>query len=316
MMLLTAIFEVQIPVVAALLLAGCSAKLIRIVRTGSADAGLGPAMLVPVRLRLPVAVSVSVTEGALGVGLVVTAGRFGAGVPALCIRLGAGLLLLIATTALIELRAARPDAGCGCFGDFSTTPVSGRTLARSGLLAVAALSTIWLHQVRQPSSVGAALQLLIILGVELLVVGALSPEIAAALVRLGCSQPCELREVPVGRTLTALRRSKQWRRYAGPIVTTVPADVWRELCWRYVVFQAEYDGRPAEVVFAVFMQQMRPAIRAALVDTASGSPVPFPAVGPGQTEVRSLGETQQEGPVPDWAAKPGSQVAMPFSRRL
>jgi hypothetical protein len=305
MTVLTAIFEVQIPVVAALLLSGCSAKLIRTVRTGSADAGLGPTMLLPVRLRLPVAVSVGVVEGGLGVGLVVTAGRFGSGVPALSIRLGAGLLFLVATSALIELRATHPDAGCGCFGDFSTTPVSGRTLARSALLAVAALSTIWLHQVRQPGTVGAALQMLVILGVELVVIGALSPEIGETLIRLGRSQPCELREVPVRRTLTALRRSKQWRRYAGPIVAEVPADVWRELCWRYVIFQAEHEGRPAEVVFAVFLQRRRPEIRAALVDALSGSLVPLPALGPRRTAIRRLDENLQDTPVPDGDTKAG-----------
>src|SRR5258707_10757397 len=103
MTVLTPIFEVQIPVVAALLLSGCGAKLIRTVRTGSANAGLGPTMFFPVRLRLPVAVFVCVIEGGLGLGLVLTAGRFRSGVPALCIRLGAGLLFLVASSALIEL---------------------------------------------------------------------------------------------------------------------------------------------------------------------------------------------------------------------
>ena len=275
MTVLMAIREVQIPVVAAMLLVGCVAKLIQTVRAGSGDAGFGPATLFPVRMRRPVAISVCVIEGGLGLGLVVTAGRFGSGGPAICIRLGAGLLFLVATSALIELRAARPDANCGCFGDFSTAPVSGRTLARSALLAAAALSTMWLRDIRLPGTVGAALQLLGILAVELLVIGALSPEIGEALIRLGYSEPCELRAVPVKRTLTALRRSKLWRRYAGQIVAEAPADVWRELCWRYVVFQAEYDGRPAEVVFAVFLRRRRPAIRAALVDASNGSAVPW-----------------------------------------
>ncbi len=199
----------------------------------------------------------------------------------------------------------RPRLGCGCFGDFSTTPVSGRTLARSALLAAAALSTIGLHQIRQPGSVGAALQMLVILGVELVVIGVLSPEIGETLIRLGSSQPCELREVPVRRTLTALRRSKQWRRYAGPIVAEDPADVWRELCWRYVVFRAEYEGRPAEVVFAVFLQRRRPAIRAALVDTLSGSPVPFPASSRRRIAIRRLDENLQDGSVPDGDTKAG-----------
>jgi hypothetical protein len=98
-------------------------------------------------------------ECGLGIGLIVTAGKIGAGAPATCVRLGAGLLFLVATSALIELRAQKPDVGCGCFGDFSTAPVSGRTMARSAFLAAAALSTIDLPPITPPDR-GAALRLL------------------------------------------------------------------------------------------------------------------------------------------------------------
>ena len=39
-------------------------------------------------------------------------------------------------------RAARPDVGCGCFGDFSHAPVNWRTLTRSALLSLAAFSSL------------------------------------------------------------------------------------------------------------------------------------------------------------------------------
>ena len=113
-------------------------------------------------------------------------------------------------------------------------------------------------------------RLLAILCAELVLIGALSPEVGEGLIRLGYSEPCELRDMPATRTLMALRRSKQWRRYAGLITSDVPADVWRELCWRYVVYPSSYDGRPADLVFAVFLQQRRPAIHAALVDCRHG----------------------------------------------
>jgi hypothetical protein len=48
------------------------------------------------------------------------------------------------------------------------------------------------------------------------------------------------------------------------------------LCWRYVVYPASYENRAADVVFAVFLKYRRPAIRAALVDGATGQPVPWP----------------------------------------
>jgi hypothetical protein len=59
-------------------------------------------------------------------------------------------------------------------------------------------------------------------------------------------------------------------------------DMWRELCWRYLVFPGQYGDREtgereAEVVFAVFLRLRRPLIHAALVDAATGNPVQWPA---------------------------------------
>jgi len=273
---LTAIREVQIPLLATMLLAGAGTKLVRALRAGTADAGLGPTVLFPASLRRPAMLVTCAVEGGLGLGLIATAGRIGAGPVATCVRLGSFLFFLIASSALVELRAMRPDLGCGCFGDFSTAPVSWRTLTRSALFALAGLSTIGLPPIGPPDSSGRAGLLLAILFAELLLLGGLSPEIGEGLIRLGYSEPCELRDVPSARTLAALRRSRQWRRYAVLINTTTPTDVWRELCWRYVVYPASYEGRPADVVFAVFLQQRRPAIHAAIVDGATGQTLSWP----------------------------------------
>jgi hypothetical protein len=283
MLVLEAIREVQIPLVAAILLAGCVTKLARTLRTGSADSGLGPTALFPMSTRRPVAVTLCAVEGGLGLALIMTAGGLGGLPAATCVRLGAGLLFLVATSTLIELRTVRPDVGCGCFGDFSTAPVSGRTIARSALLAVAALSTIDLGAISAAQVGRAGIELLVFLGAELLVIGVLSPEVGEGLIRLGYSEPCELRDVPSLRTLAALRRSKQWRRYSGLITSDVPADVWRELCWRYVVYPSSYQERPADLVFAVFLQHRRPTIHAALVDAGTGLSLPWPAARGGES---------------------------------
>jgi hypothetical protein len=275
-----AIREVQIPVVAVLLLAGCTAKLLQALRTGSLDAGFGPTALFPLSMRRPVAITVCLIEGVLGLGLVVTAGgakATGGPTTATIARLGAGVLFLVATSALIELRTVRPDVGCGCFGDFSTAPVSGRTIARSAFLAAAILSAIGLPDIKAPHTGRAGFELLVIVCAELLVIGCLSPEVGPGLIRLGYSEPCELRDVPSARTLAALRRSKQWRRYGVLVATDVPADIWRELCWRYVVYPSDYAERPADLVFAVFLQYRRPVVHAALVDSSTGLPLPWPA---------------------------------------
>jgi hypothetical protein len=281
---LQVIREVQIPLVAVMLLGASLTKLRRTLRAGYLDSGLGPTALFPMSVRRPVAMFVCVVEFVLGLGLIGTAGSIVAApssdpdflAPATLFRLGAGLLFLIATSALIELRTVRPDVGCGCFGDFSTAPVSGRTIARSAFLAVAILSTIGLRAISVPHTGRADLELLAIVCAELLLIGSLSPEVGEGLIRLGYSEPCELRAVPSPRTLAALRRSKQWRRYAGLIASDVPTDVWRELCWRYVVYPSSYEERQADLVFAVFLQHRRPVVHAALVDADTGQPLPWP----------------------------------------
>jgi hypothetical protein len=318
MTVLTAVREVQIPLLAALMLGACSAKVIKGLRTSSVDAGLGPTALFPMRLRGPLALVFCAIEFGLGLGLILTAGRLGHGTPASCIRLGAGLMFLVATSALIELRATKPDAGCGCFGDFSTAPVSGRTLARSGLLAVAALSTLGLPAISQPQSGAEAARLLAIMAIELIVLGALSPELSEGLIRLGYSEPCELRALPAERTLAALHRSKQWRRHSGLIATRAPADMWRELCWRYVVFPARYQGRETELVFAVYLQNRRPAVHAALVEAATGELVPWPAP-PSRPGLLGRRTRRLVTPVPEgWVATgaPPARTDMPVSSRL
>jgi hypothetical protein len=278
--------EVQIPLLSAMLLGACATKFARMLRVGSLDAGLGPTALFPMHLRRSVAIAMCVAELACGVALLVTAGPLGRGEPANTVRLATSLLFVVATCALIELRTSHPDTGCGCFGDFSTSPVSGRTLARSALLAAAALATIGLAPLHPPHRGADAGRLLGILVVELIGIGALSPELGEALVRLGYSEPCELRRLPAVRTLTALRRSSQWRRRADVITEDVPVDIWRELCWRYVVFPARTGDRDAEVVFAVYMRPHRPPIYAAIVDAATGEALSWPALatrrgGPG-----------------------------------
>jgi hypothetical protein len=274
-----AVREVQIPLVAALLLGGCVAKLIQLARLGAVEAGVGPAVLLPKRLRWPLAIAICALECGLAAGLIVTAGSLGAGRAAFGVRLGTGLLFLVATCALIELRASRPDIGCGCFGDFSTTPVSARTIARSALLAAASLATIGLRPISQARP-GAVPELVVTGVLELLVLAALSPELGQALIRLGYSEPCELHDVPTARTVAALHRSKPWHK-ASPLITDdLPVDVWRELCWRYLVFPTSYaDGR-AEVVFAVSLRQRRPAVRYAFVHAATGQQLPAPETQP------------------------------------
>jgi hypothetical protein len=72
----------------------------------------------------------------------------------------------------------------------------------------------------------------------------------------------------------------------------MPVDMWRELCWRYVVFPWNQDGANAEVVFAVQLKRRRPAIQAAVVPLPPGWPSGVPAT-PAATQDSGRREAMQ-----------------------
>ncbi len=270
--MLTAIREAQIPLLAALLLGACGAKVWRARRAHSAAEGMGLTGLFPLRLRRPIMMTVFVAELGLGLGLIGTAESAAprlataSSLPATVVRSATALFFLIAVGALNETRQRRPSAGCGCFGELSGTPIGWRTITRAGVLCVSAVATIGLPPLRMPSSATTAELWLAVLAFELALLAFLSPELGEILVRLGYSEPCELRRLPVGRTLTALQASSAWRRYANQVTAAAPADVWREGCWRFVVYPGLARGRPVDIVFAVYLQSRRPPVRAAVLD--------------------------------------------------
>jgi Methylamine utilisation protein MauE len=258
--------EVQIPLLAVLLIGGCAAKGRRALGARSIDAGIGPTGMFPFRLQRPAAIAISAAEFGLGVGLLLTAGRIGAGGPALAVRAATALLFCTAVAVLAELRSRRPDAGCGCFGDVSSTPVSWRTITRAALLGVAALSSIGVPPLHMTGSLDRSGEVLAATVAELALLAVLSPEIGEMMVRLGRAEPCELRRVPVAKTLDTLWASGSWRRYHRYLITTTPTDVWREGCWRFAVFPGILASRRVEVVFAVYMSGRHAPIRAGVID--------------------------------------------------
>ncbi len=274
--MLVALRELQIPVLAAMLIGGCAAKAWQAWRSRSVAAGMGPTGLFPLRLRRPVMIATFVTEFGLGAGLVATGGQAGTALPAASVRTATAIFFLIAVGTLQEARQRRPEVGCGCFGELSETPIGVRTVIRSGLLCVAALATIGTPPLRMPASSTQAELWLALLAAEVTLMAFLSPELGEILVRLGYSEPCELRRLPVGRTLAALHTSSQWRKYASQVTAATPADVWREGCWRFVVYPGLAHGRRVDIVFAVYLQARRPPIRAAVLDQATNEVIGQP----------------------------------------
>ena len=272
--MLLGIRDLQVPLLAALLLGGCATKGWRVARTRSLASAMSPAGLFPWRLRRPIMIALCIVEVGLGLALLTTAGPALTGAPATVTRAGAALFFLIAVGILYEVRLHRPEAGCGCFGELSDTPVGVRAIARAGMLCIAAAAAIGAPPLRMPASSGQAAVLLGALAAELALLAAVSPEIGSIMVRLGYSEPCELRRLPVPRTMASLRSSTQWRRYAGHLASFTPVDVWREGCWRFVVYPGLVAGRRVEVVYAVYLQSRRPPIRVAVLEEASDDSFP------------------------------------------
>src|SRR5260370_36544390 len=75
--MLTAVRELQIPLLAALLLGGCAAKGWRVLRSRSMAVAMDPAGLFPLRLRRPVMIAMCATEVGLGLPLLPPAGPVG-----------------------------------------------------------------------------------------------------------------------------------------------------------------------------------------------------------------------------------------------
>ena len=262
--------EVQVGLLALLLIGGGAAKLRPLSGDGSPGHGTGPTAMFPVHLRRPAATALCATELALGAGLLLTAGGAGAGAPAVIVRAATLVLFCTAVGALHELRGHRPDAGCGCFGELSRTPVGWRAMTRAALLCVAALAAIGAPPVHMPGSAGQAWLTLAVAAAELALLAVLSPEVGQLVIRLSQAEPCELREVPVDRTLSALRASASWRRYRQFLDdATGPADIWREGCWRFAVFPGVLAGRQVEVVFAVYLAGRHVPVRVGVLDTGA-----------------------------------------------
>jgi hypothetical protein len=259
--------QMQVPLLALVLVGACAAKMSRILRARSVLVVLDATSLFPPRLRRPATMAVCLTELSLGVGILLTSGRAWHGW-AEGVRLATALFFLIAMRAVVELREFRPGLGCGCFGDLSSRPPGLRSVLRAGLLGAAALVSIPGGELTLPPAGPAAALDLGLLVAEFLLVAAVSPEVGEMLARLGYTEPCELRTAPPQRALAALHRSRAWRRQARVVGRDGPADMWRELCWWYLVYPGRDGTGECDVVFAVEVRRRRPAIHSAVVPRA------------------------------------------------
>ncbi|MFC3501612.1 MauE/DoxX family redox-associated membrane protein [Micromonospora krabiensis] len=173
-------------------------------------------------------------------------------------------------------RRVAPTSSCGCLSA-STAPVSGRGMARAGLLVVAGgLSVLagggWLAALAARPVVGVT----VLVG-ELAAVVALSPELDRAWLlplrqlRVRLTHPLRGGSgVPLLATVQQLQLSDAYRRVASLLRSDV-REHWDDDGWRFVLHAARFQGRPVTAVFAVPLADAQPgSVRVAVVDDATG----------------------------------------------
>ncbi|GAA1073404.1 MauE/DoxX family redox-associated membrane protein [Nocardiopsis composta] len=261
--MLATLLQIQPPIVALMLLLGAAAK-----AADRSAAGQGPASLLPRSLHRPFQVLAVAAEALLAVALLVLGGPLGD-----LARGAAAVLFAASAAALVVVRRRDPGMGCGCFGGLSTTPVGWRSIGRAGLLAAASAASIGAAGtgtavLADPTWAAAGLA-----AVELGAILALSPELNEAVARVARREPCEVRPVPVRRTMNRLRASDVWRSVPATLDSEKPqpVDVWRNGCWRLFRFDGRRYGRPVHVVFAVELHGRDPQVRAAVIDIGNGA---------------------------------------------
>jgi len=192
-------------------------------------------------------------------------------------RLASGLTVVFVSYLLFSIRAA-PDRPCACLGG-REAKISRRTLGRAILLLLSTLlawstSQHWLTTVATtPWTLGLVVP-------ELLVLVWLSPELdwswATRLLYPGdksqavIEPECATARVPLSKSLQQLRRSAAFQATAGFLKSDL-SDHWRDGCWRFLCFEAEYEGRKATAVFAIQTMDRPQKVRAAIVDEARGT---------------------------------------------
>lgn len=245
--------EVQVPFLAVLLLVAGVTKAL-------SPAGR-PGPVAALRSGRTVLLGVAGAEALLGMLLLTTS----LGV----VRLANVVFFATATSVVADAARRGSGDGCGCFGVLSRSPVGRPAVIRAGALTVAAIASAGVPrsgvEVLGRAGGGAVL----VLAAQCALFVLLSPELAAALRRARHPVPCELRDVPLATTYATLRASRAWRAHVALLTSHEPAEVWRELCHRYVVYPAEVDGRPAEVVFAVPIDGRRAGVRAGVTEDTS-----------------------------------------------
>jgi hypothetical protein len=179
---------------------------------------------------------------------------------------------------LISMKVA-PSRPCACVGR-REVPITWRTIFRAGLICAFSILGWGAREswqatlVSHPAYLGIA-------GGQLLLLVAMSPEFT--LLRSGSaprpsSEPptttnemdCASALVPMSKTLEQLHSSVAYAKLSDFLHADM-LEHWREGCWRFLSFDARFEGRKATAVFAVPVSNEPHRVRGALVDETDGT---------------------------------------------
>ena len=204
----TTIALASLPVIVPVLVLGAVLKLVAVRRGAEPEGigGLGPAVLLPERLRRPGIVTCALVE----LGYAVALPLWDHPLP----RWGAVVVLHPRHLRAGGPQRRRPEAGCGCFGEVSSKPVGLRSIGRAAVLGLMALAIAL-----APVTVGD-----LIAGVSWAMLGwtlaaaalvlLFSPEIDEMIARMRYRPPCEQRRVAGGGRAVPAHASAAWRAHA------------------------------------------------------------------------------------------------------
>lgn len=174
---------------------------------------------------------------------------------------------------LLVARYVAPDKPCACLGGHNA-PISWRTLARAGLLLLISIVG-WRAQTIAPMAIVTNLWLIILIIGEILLFVSLSPELQwAKNLRNLFIKPnpvkhavleCATANVPWSQTIQQLEMSNIFAEMSG-YLTSKEMDRWRDKCWRFFSYEAEYHGQYGTAIFAVPILYQPDKIHAVIVD--------------------------------------------------
>lgn len=192
-------------------------------------------------------------------------------------RVASGFAIMFMVYLLFSMKVA-PDRPCACVGGRETA-ISWRTLLRAGLVLVLSIAG-WAAEHFWLIAIVASPWSLSLVAVEAFLFVGLSPEVGWTWIKgvapedrvhqVQIEPDCAIAPVPLSETMKQLQGSGPFQEISG-LLTSKLLEHWREGCWRFLCFEAKYEGCKATAVFAVPILLQPHRVRAVIVNEANNT---------------------------------------------